>query len=524
MRACVPDIPLPFAHLFGEDRSPAAAASELDALISTQLAGFLSSELGPSADVEDLEKNFVATEIPHRGRPLADYLRFLFDEVVRHGVKTHSRRFIGHMTSRLPSYVDAIGRIVTALNQNVVKLETSNAFTPYERQALGMLHRLVYDCGQDFYARHVQDRDSTLGMMVSGGTLGNIAALWCARNRRLVSPMGGSVASDGVAAVLAELGYRRAVVIGTSLMHYSFEKGVDLLGLGRGALVRVPADTNGQVDPAGVERELLRRRDAGDLVLALVGVAGTTEMGTIDPLERLADLAAEHGCHYHVDAAWGGPVLFSSRHRGLLDGIARADSVTIDGHKQLYLPMGVGVVLFRDPEAAGAIEVAATYSARQGTRDLGRRTLEGSRPAMATYLHAAMHVVGCEGFEALIDQGLSLATYLADTVQGRPDFELLAEPQLNIVVFRYLPASVRAAVAEGRLTSADNELVNAANMRVQEVQRNRGWGFVSKTVLRCTRHRDLPVVALRSVLANPTTTRADIDEVLARIAELGAKV
>ncbi len=91
-----------------------------------------------------------------------------------------------------------------------------------------------------------------------------------------------------------------------------------------------------------LKAEYQRLQDANIRVLALVGIAGTTETGHIDPLEDLADFAAEIGCHFHVDAAWGGPTLFSSTHRRLLKGIERADSVTIDAHKQLYVPMARG--------------------------------------------------------------------------------------------------------------------------------------------------------------------------------------
>src|SRR5205085_1885057 len=97
----------------------------------------------------------------------------------------HDPRFIGHMTSALPAFVGPLGRLITALNQNVVKLETSDALAFQERHAIAILHRLVYGREQAFYDAHVQNAESTLGTIVSGGTLGNISAIWCARNRRL---------------------------------------------------------------------------------------------------------------------------------------------------------------------------------------------------------------------------------------------------------------------------------------------------------------------------------------------------
>src|SRR5262249_5882403 len=135
--------------------------------------------------------------LPGDSMPLDTYLADLFDRVVPHAVRAHAPRFIGHMTSALPAFVGPLARVVAALNQNVVKIETSNSFTQLERQALAMLHRLVYGRDEAFYREHAQGPDSTLGVMVSGGTVGNITGLWCARNLRFP-------ASRGFAGVEAE--------------------------------------------------------------------------------------------------------------------------------------------------------------------------------------------------------------------------------------------------------------------------------------------------------------------------------
>ena len=499
---------------------PVGGRSTLDALVDDGLDAFLSSETGAATHPDTMAGWFEESTLPERGRSADDYVRWLFEHVVPHSVRTHSPRFIGHMTSSLPSFVEPLGRIMTALNQNVVKLETSNAFTFYERQAIAMLHRQVFGLAPSFYAQHVQRRESTLGTLASGGTLANVAALWCARNKALGAKPGfDGVEQEGLSAALTAYGHRRAVVIGSSLMHYSFEKAVDLLGLGRRALLRVPANTDGTIRVDLAEKLLAQCRAEGDLVVALVGVAGTTETGAVDPLDALADLSAEHRTHLHVDAAWGGPVLFSRRHRDKLSGVARADSVTIDGHKQLYLPMGLGMALFRDPDLARSIETQARYIIRSGSPDLGRRTLEGSRPAMAIYLHGALHIIGRGGYEQLIDDGIDKCTYLAEAIERRPELELLASPTLNILVYRYIPAHLRGKA----LNAADNLEINRANERLQDAQREAGGSFISRTTLTNTRHGgDPPIVALRAVLANPLTTRADIDGVLDEQLRLGA--
>jgi putative pyridoxal-dependent aspartate 1-decarboxylase len=512
------DLERRLAELFGghpevDDREA------VESLVHSQLTQYLDpAAVGPIEPLEVLEQRFLSAQVPESPTELRDYLDRLFQEVLPHAVRVHSPRFIGHMTSALPGFVDPLARLITALNQNVVKVETSRALTFVERQALAMLHRLVFGETDAFYAAHAQHPDSTLGMVVSGGTLANLTALWCARNAVLgPGPGFDGVEAEGLAAALQAHGARRAAIVGSSLMHYSFTKAVDLLGLGSRGLVRVQADSHSRVDADAVERTLDACEREGTKVLAVVGIAGATETGGVDPLEALADVAHRRGIHFHVDAAWGGPVLFSRTHRGLLRGIERADTVTIDGHKQLYLPMGTGVVLMKEPHMARSIEKSAQYIVRAGSRDLGRRAVEGSRPATSLFLHAALHLIGHRGYGALIDAGIERAHHMADAIRARTDFELLAEPELNILVYRYVPPEVHGREP----TPEENERLNALNVRLQETQREEGRTFISRTLLTNTRHGvGTPVVSLRAVLANPLTTREDIHSVLAEQARL----
>jgi glutamate decarboxylase len=494
-----------------------------DSYVTARLECHLASSPRQKVNATDLAKRFLQSQVPEEGQPADSYIRHLFDDVVPHSVRTHDPRFVGHMTSALPAFVGPLGRLITALNQNVVKLETADALVFQERQAIAILHRLVYGREQSFYDAHIQSPASTLGTMVSGGTLGNLSALWCARNR-VLGPKEGfeGISQEGLGEALRVYGFRRAVIIGSSLMHYSLEKAADLLGIGRKALIRVPATERGAIDLARLEETLRRSAAEGDLVLSLVGIAGTTETGAVDPLAQMADLASAYGCHFHVDAAWGGPVLFSRKYGHRLNGIHRADSVTIDGHKQLYLPMGAGVTLFRDPDLAQCIETAANYIIRANSADPGRRTIEGSRPAMGAYLHAALNIFGRDGYQRLIDAGIEKAAYLARVIQASPAFELLAEPQLNIVVYRYVPLALRDAVRSERVSPAENAIIDNCNRRLQELQRNQGRSFVSRTTLSNTRYGAAsPVVTLRAVLANPLTARHDLVAILDEQRALG---
>jgi len=499
-----------------------ASYLEQDALIASKLQAYLQTSKPAAYDPERAAERFQETVPPEGPSSLEAYVQELFDKVIAQAARVHSPRYIGHMTTALPDFVHGIGRILTVLNQNVVKLETSNAFTQLERQTLAMLHRLIFRREGAFYATHTQAPESTLGVMVSGGTLGNVTGLWCARNRlsRQHRPSL-SPASSGIAEVMHKGNWRRAVVVGSSLMHYSMRKAADLLGIGEQGLLRVPVGPMGKVSPEEVRKTLERCRLEGDCVLALVGIAGTTETGSVDPLADLAALAQEFGTHFHVDAAWGGAMLLSRTHQRRLHGIERADSVVIDGHKQLYLPMGVGMVLFRDPDAAQTIEKSANYIIRSGSHDLGRRSLEGSRPATSLYVHATLHIMGRQGIEALVDDSMRRAQLFADKIRRHPAFELLMQPDLNIVNYRYIPVAYRRAVRAGHLIPQDNEEINTFNIRLQEAQRDQGEGFVSRTLLENTPWSRHPaIVTLRVVLANPLVTPETLDAVLEEQLEL----
>jgi glutamate decarboxylase len=505
-------------RIFTVPEAPDSTLGAVDQAIAADVAGFLQAHIvAVERSMEEIESHFASPTIPEEPTYVSDYTEFVKEHLVAQSVHTAAPGFIGHMTSALPYFMLPLARLMTALNQNLVKVETSKAFTPMERQVLAMLHHLVYHKPEQFYSPWIHDSQHALGAFCSGGTLANVTALWVARNR-LFAPEGDfrGIAQEGLGQALRYRGVDGIAVLVSERGHYSFGKAADLLGLGRENLVKVPTDARNRIDLHELRGAVRRLRERNILPLALVGIAGTTETGNVDPLEALADYAGELGCHFHVDAAWGGPTLFSDRHRHLLTGIERSDSVTIDAHKQLYVPMGAGMVVFRDPTALSAIEHHANYILRHGSKDLGSHTLEGSRPGMAMLVHAGFSIIGRKGYELLIDMGIERARTFADLINRHPDFELTSEPELNILTYRYCPSKMRKALAQAtpEQRSTINVLLDQVCQLLQKNQREAGKTFVSRTRLRVALYgEDLTV--LRVVLANPLTT----DEILTAILE-----
>jgi glutamate decarboxylase len=510
-------------RIFTVPEAPDSTLGAIDQAITADVAGFLQAHIvALQRQIEEIEADFSASSIPEDPTFVSEYTEFVKEKLVAHSVHTAAPGFIGHMTSALPYFMLPLSRIMTALNQNLVKVETSKAFTPMERQVLAMLHRLVYRGSDAFYDRWIHDSQHALGAFCSGGTIANVTALWVARNR-LFAPNGQfrGMAQEGLVRSLKHLGCEGIAVLVSRRGHYSFGKAADLLGIGRDHLVMVDTDQNSRIDLPQLKEQCRRLQGENIRPLALIGIAGTTETGNVDPLEALADLAAELGCHFHVDAAWGGPTLFSTRHRHLLAGIERADSVTIDAHKQLYVPMGAGMVVFRDPTALSAIEHHAAYILRHGSKDLGSHTLEGSRPGKAMLVHAGLSIIGRKGYELLIDMGIERARTFAGMVRQHPDFELTSAPELNILTYRYCPQRIQQTLADAAPEQTDgiNALLDQVTQLLQKHQREAGKTFVSRTRLRVAAYgRDITV--LRVVLANPLTTDDILAAVLAEQCEI----
>ncbi|ELC9519539.1 pyridoxal-dependent aspartate 1-decarboxylase PanP [Vibrio alginolyticus] len=504
--------------IFTVPEGPDSTLTKIDESLSRNLNQFLREHIvAEEKPLREIEKDFSSAQIPEQPEFVSDHTEHLLDTLVSHSVHTSSPSFIGHMTSALPYFLMPLSKIMIALNQNLVKIETSKAFTPLERQVLGMLHRLIYGQNDTFYNQWMHSANHSLGAFCSGGTIANITALWVARNKALRA--NGSfkgVEKEGLFKAMKHYGYDGLAVLVSERGHYSLKKAADVLGLGQEGLVAVKTDTNNRIVIDDLKAKIVELEKQNIKPIAVIGVAGTTETGNVDPLPEIAEVCQAHGCHFHVDAAWGGATLMSNHHRHLLKGVEMADSVTIDAHKQLYIPMGAGMVLFKDPDAMKSIEHHAQYILRKGSKDLGSHTLEGSRSGMAMLVYAAMHIISRPGYELLIDQSIEKARYFADLIKQQDDFELVSEPELCLLTYRYLPPFIREALAqaEGSQKEQLNELINELTQFIQKRQRETGKSFVSRTRLNPDQWQRMNTIVFRVVLANPLTTKEILSSVL----------
>ena len=274
------------------------------------------------------------------------------------------------------------------------------------------------------------------GVLTSGGSLGNLTALLAMRQ----SHAGFDAWKQGTH------GGPALSVITSNESHYSVSRAISVMGWGEAGVIAAPVDDHHRLTAHAVRVALHTARNNNRRVIGIVASAGSTATGAFDPLTELADLCEREKLWLHVDAAHGGGVAMSPLHRGKLSGIERADSVVWDAHKLLMMPALVTAVLFKhEHHAYEAFAQRASYlfaEARPETHwwDLGTRTLECTKRAMALELWTALRVHGEQWFADVIDRQAALTRAFAEKIAASSDFELAHEPELNIICYRHRTA------------------------------------------------------------------------------------
>ncbi|WP_169949124.1 aspartate aminotransferase family protein [Microbispora sp. H11081] len=408
-------------------------------------------------------------------RPLRDPAAAL-DEVervyLRDAVYFHHPRYLAHLNC--PVVIPALlgEAVLSAVNSSLDTWDQSAGGTLIER-------RLV-----EWTASRIGFGSAADGVFTSGGTQSNLHALLLAREE---ARTGASLA--------------RLRVITSAAGHFSVRKAANLLGLGPDAVVTVETDAERRMRPAALARELDRCRRAGLVVMAVVATAGTTDFGSIDPLPEIAALCRSAGVWLHVDAAYGCGLLVSRRRRHLLDGIERADSVTVDFHKSFFQPVSSSAVLVRDGAVLRHAAHHADYlnplrMAERGIPNQVDKSLQTTRRFDALKLWLTLRVMGPDAVGELFDEVVDRAAEAHALISADPRFEIVTRSPLSTLVFRYLPPE-----GPGR------KLADDANLYAREALAASGAAVVAGTRVD-GRHY------LKLTLLNPETTLDDIEHVL----------
>jgi aromatic-L-amino-acid decarboxylase len=344
--------------------------------------------------------------------------------------------------------------------------------------------------------------EAASGVLVSGTSMGSVIGLAVARNARA----GCDVRAEGIACVPKTL-----ITYASSEAHSSIAKALELLGLGRNSLRKIPVDAKFAIDPGALKQAIQEDRRAGRAPLCVVGCAGTVNTGGLDDLDTLADICRDEGLWFHVDAAFGALCGLSDSLRPLVRGIERSDSVAFDFHKWMYVQYDAGCILVRD----GQVHKQA-FAARPDYLQHSDRGLAGggewftdlgpelSRSFRALKIWFALKDHGASRLGAMVEKNCRQAKYLAKLINANPPLELLAEPTLNVVCFRYRTAEMSA------------EDLDQFNRDIVADLQERGIAAPSTTRI----HGKL---AIRVAITNHRSKREDFDLLVKSVLLLGGE-
>jgi L-2,4-diaminobutyrate decarboxylase len=416
-------------------------------------------------------------------RPLHDTSAVLdeLEEVyLRDAIYFHHPRYLAHLNC--PVVIPAVlgEAVLSAVNSSLDTWDQSAGGTLIER-------RLI-----DWTNERIGLGPAADGVFTSGGSQSNLQALLLAREE--AKP--GSEPGDTAA------GLR---IFASEVSHFSVKKSAKLLGLGTDAVVSIPVDHDKRMQTLALAHELERCERDGLIPMAVVATAGTTDFGSIDPLPEIAELCARFGVWMHVDAAYGCGLLTSLKNRDRLEGIERADSVTVDYHKSFFQPVSSSAVLVRDAATLRHATYHAEYlnprrMVQERIPNQVDKSLQTTRRFDALKLWMTLRVMGADGIGELFDEVCDLAQEGWKLLVADPRFDVVVEPSLSTLVFRFIPAAV-----------TDPAEIDRANLYARGALFASGDAVVAGTKVG-GRHY------LKFTLLNPETTAEDIAAVLDLIA------
>lgn len=463
------------------------------------IAAFLDSvrdrRVTPNSSVDEVQRLIDAgAPLPTDGRAAASILRETASLLCDNSLLNGHPRFFGYITSS-PAPIGILADLLAAaVNANVGAWQLSPVATEIEAQTVRWIAELLgypTTCG---------------GLMVSGGNMANMTALWAAR--AAAQP---AVRTDGVAP-LSSAGALR--VYASAETHTWLQKGTDLAGLGTNAVRWIATDARQRMDVALLREALARDVAAGDRPMMVVATAGSVSTGAIDPLRAIADCCREVGAWLHVDGAYGAFAACLPDAPDELRALALADSVAVDPHKWLYAPLEAGCVLVRDE---GLLRAAFSYHppyyhfGREATNyvDYG---VQNSRGFRALKVWLALRQIGRSGYVRMIGDDVRLSRRLFERVAEHAELEA-ATQELSITTFRFVPRALRGRLGEGDVAAYLDRL----NMALLERLQSGGETFVSNAVVQ---GRSL----LRACVVNFNTEMQDIDAMPEIVARVGREV
>ncbi len=429
--------------------------------------------------------------LPENGLGWEEVFSKMKEKVLPNLLRTPSTDYMPHLHG--PSLLENIASelVISTFNQSMDSWDQSPVATEIEVETVRHLCSLYgFDCS-------IAD-----GVFTSGGSQSNQTAIILARDWFCNEILKYDVKKFGLNEKCSKLR-----MYTSEISHFSMEKSAHILGLGYQAVVKVPVDSRKKMDITALRSLIEADKKAGNIPFLIVGTVGTTDFGSIDPLEELAQIAKENNMWLHADAAYGSGVIMSKNYASRVAGLSLCDSITVDFHKMFLMTISCSAVLIKDGRDFDALTIHADYLNREEDEDDGYtnlvdKSLQTTRRFDALKVWTSFQMRGKDGWSKIIETSMNNAAYFYSILKADPSFETLTEPEISSVVFRYKDAP-------------DGETADEINKKVRRTLLHEHGIVIGQTVSNGR-------VFLKFTLLNPRITREKLDELKALIKKLSA--
>ncbi|MCR4735805.1 MAG: aspartate aminotransferase family protein [Treponema sp.] len=444
-----------------------------------------------SGPTPDQLKSLIAQEsiLPEKGLGWEKVFESTKEKILPNLIRTPSSDYMAHLHG--PSLVENIAAelIISTFNQSMDSWDQSPVATEIEIEVTKHLCKLYgYDEKSD-------------GVFTSGGSQSNQTAIILARDAFCNEILNYDVKKNGLNEKCSKLR-----MYTSEISHFSMEKSAHILGLGYKSVVKVPVDSRKKMDVKALKELIQKDKAEGNIPFLIVATVGTTDFGSIDPIEELAAIAKENHMWLHADAAYGSGVIMSNKYSNRVSALNLCDSITVDFHKMFLMTISCSAVLVKNAQHFNALTIHADYLNREedeedGYSNLVDKSLQTTRRFDALKVWISFQTRGKDGWSELINTSMENAQYLYKQLNEDSDFEVITEPEISSVVFRY------------KGSSSDIAKMDEINKKVRRSLIHEHGIVIGQTI-------SDGKTCLKFTLLNPTISHKKLDELKALIKKL----
>ena len=422
--------------------------------------------------------------LPEHGLGWKKVFELTKEKVLPNLLRTPSTEYMPHLHG--PSLLETIAAetIISTFNQSMDSWDQSPVATEIEVETIRHLCKL-----------YGYDEAKADGVFTSGGSQSNQTALLLARDWYCNKHLNYDVKKYGLDEKCSKLR-----MYTSEISHFSMEKSCHIMGLGYKSVVKVPVDSRKKMDLSDLRSLIEDDIKAGNIPFLIVATVGTTDFGSIDPLEELAELAKKHNLWLHADAAYGSGVIMSKKYCSRVKALNLCDSITVDFHKMFLMPISCSAVLLKDATAFEALTIHADYLNREedeedGYTNLVDKSMQTTRRFDALKVWMSFQTRGKDGWSKIITTSMDNAAYLYSQLKADESFVVITEPEISSVVFRY----------KGTGNSIQGEKLDEINKKIRRILIHEHGTIIGQTISDGR-------VCLKFTLLNPRITHEKLDE------------